>query len=118
MIVRPRPIAETGDTITYSRTDVDRLFEQLEDLEARAAYAAARGEERLPAEVVERICAGVSPVTVFREHRGLSAALLAEKSGIAVSYLAGIESGGRRASAKALSALAAVLEVSVEDLRS
>jgi transcriptional regulator with XRE-family HTH domain len=46
---------------------------------------------------------------VFREHRSLSAALLAEKSGIAVSYVAAIESGSRRASAKALSApLAAV----------
>ena len=31
MIVRPRPIAETGDTVTYRRTDVDRLFDQLED---------------------------------------------------------------------------------------
>ena len=118
MIVRPRPIAETGDTITYSRTDVDRLFEQLEDLEARAAYTATRAEETLPAEVVQRLCAGDNPVRVFREHRGLSVALLAEKSGLAGSYLAAIESGGRRASAKALSALAAVLEVSVEDLRS
>ena len=110
MIVRPRPIAETGDTVTYSRTDVDRLFEQLEDLEARAAYTATRAEEKLPA--------GDNPVRVFREHRSLSAALLAEKSGITVSYLAAIESGGRRASLKALSALAAVLGVSVEDLRS
>ena len=118
MIVRPRPIAETGDTVTYSRTDVDRLFEQLEDLEARATYTATRAEEKLPAEVVQRLCAGDNPVRVFREHRSLSAALLAEKSGITVSYLAAIESGGRRASLKALSALAAVLGVSVEDLRS
>jgi ribosome-binding protein aMBF1 (putative translation factor) len=118
MIVRPRPIAETGDTITYNRVDVDRLFEQLEDLEARAAYTATRVEERLPPEVVKRLCAGDNPVRVFREHRGLSPGRLAEKSGVAGSYLAAIESGGRRASAKALSALAAVLEVAVEDLRS
>ena len=117
MIVRPRPIAETGDTITYSRTDVERLFEQLEDLEARAAYIATRAEERFPAEVVEGLCAGENPVRIFREHRGLSPALLAEESGLAGSYLAAIESGSRRASAKALSALAAVLQVAVEDLR-
>ena len=118
MIVKPRPIAETGDTVTYSRNDVDRLFEQLEDLEARAAYRATRAEERLPAEVVERLCAGDHPVRVFREHRDLSVAQLAEKAGLDSSDLAAIESGGRRASSKALSALAAVLEVSVEDLRS
>jgi DNA-binding Xre family transcriptional regulator/mRNA-degrading endonuclease RelE of RelBE toxin-antitoxin system len=94
---------------------VSYLIDQ--DLEARAAYAATRAEEKLPAQVVERLCAGESPVRVFREHRALSLAQLAEKSGIAVSYLAAIESGGRRASAKALAALAAVLEVSVEDLR-
>ena len=117
MIVRPRPIAETGDTITYSRTDVDRLFEQLEDLEAHAAYTATRAEERLPAEVVERLSAGDSPVKVFREYRGLSAAQLAEKSGLNGSYLAAIESGSKRASVKALCAIAGVLEVSVDDLR-
>jgi ribosome-binding protein aMBF1 (putative translation factor) len=117
MIVRPRPVSETGDTITYSRTDVDRLFEELEDLEARAAFATSRAEERLPADIVERLCTGDHPVRVFREHRGLSAAQLAEKAGLELAVLAEIEQG-RRASAKALSALATVLEVSVEDLRS
>ena len=98
MIVRPRPIAETGDTVTYSRTDVDRLFEQLEDLEASTAYTATRAEEKLPAEVVERLCAGDSPVRVFREYRGLSVAELAEKVGLSSARLATIESGSRRAS--------------------
>lgn len=116
MIVRPRPIAETGDTITYSRTDVDRLFEQLEDFEARAAYTATRAEERLPTDVVERLCAGDSPVKVFREHRGLSVAQVAEKSGLNGSYLTAIESGSRHPSAKALHALATVLKVEVGDL--
>lgn len=116
MIARPRPIDETSDTVTYSRADVDRLFDQLEDLEARAAYAATRGEEKLPSEVVERLCAGDSPVRVFREYRGLSAVRLAEEAGLSGSHLAGIESGKRRASAKALGALAAALDVAVDDL--
>jgi DNA-binding Xre family transcriptional regulator len=116
MNVRPRPIAETGDTVTYSRTDVDRLFEQLEDLEASATYAATRAEEKLPAEVVERLCAGDSPVKVFREHRGLSLAELAEKAGLSSARLATIESSRRRASTKALRAIAAALEVTADDL--
>jgi DNA-binding XRE family transcriptional regulator len=116
MIARPRPVAETGDTITYSRADVNRLFEQLEDLEARAAYAATRTEETLPADVVRRLCAGDNPVKVFREYRGLSEAQLAEQAGLSRGHLAAIESDRRRASAKALGALAAALEVSVDDL--
>jgi DNA-binding XRE family transcriptional regulator len=116
MILRPRPIAETGDTVTYSRTDVNRLFEQLEDLEARAAYSATRAEEKLPAEVVKRLCAGDSPVRVFREHRGLSASQLAEKAGLSSPRLAAIESGRRRAPTKTLCAIATALEVAVDDL--
>ena len=95
---------------------MDRLFEQLEDLEARAAYTATRAEERLPAEVVKRLCAGDSPVTVFREHRGLSAAQLAERAGLSSPRLAAIESGRRRAPTKALCAIAVALEVAVDDL--
>lgn len=116
MIARPRPVAQTGDTVTYSRADVDRLFEQLEDLEARAAHAATRAEEALPSDVVERLCAGDSPVRVFREHRGLSKARLAEQAGLSSAHLAAIESGSRRPSGRSLLALASVLEVGVDDL--
>ena len=116
MIARPRPVAETDDTVTYSRADVDRLFEQLEDLEARAAFAATRAEEVLPPEVVQRLCEGDSPVKVFREYRGFPKGRLAKQAGISSTRLAEIESGSRRPSSKALLALAAALEVGVDDL--
>jgi DNA-binding XRE family transcriptional regulator len=116
MIPRPQPVAETAETITYAKADVDQLFEALEDLESRAAFAATRDEERLPAEVVRRLCAGDSPVVVFREHRGLSAAELAAQAGFSRSYLSEIERGRKPGSATALAALAAALDVTVDDL--
>lgn len=116
MIARPQPVAETAETITYAKADVDQLFETLEDLEARAAFATTRAEEKLPAEVVRRLCAGDSPVKVFREHRGLSAAELAARAGLSRSYLSEIERGRKSGSAIALAALAAALEVTVDDL--
>jgi DNA-binding XRE family transcriptional regulator len=116
MIVRPRPIAQTGDTVTYSRRELDRFFEQLEDLEALAAYAATRDEENLPAEVVQRLCSGESAVRVFREHRGLSLSELAVRTGLSSQHLVALETGGKRASAKAVRAVAAALGVTVDDL--
>ena len=116
MIAKPEPIAETSDTVTYARADVDRLFDALEDLEARAAFSATRDEERLPANVVGRLCAGENPVKVFREHRGLTAAALAEAAELSRSYLSGIETGRKPGSTKALRALAGALEVSLDDL--
>jgi DNA-binding XRE family transcriptional regulator len=116
MIVRPRPIDETSDTITFTRADVDRLFEQLEDLEARAAYTATREEEKLPAQIVRRLCAGESPVRVIREYRGLTMAELTQKAGLSLAHLSAIESGTRPPSAKSLAALATALDVSVDDL--
>jgi hypothetical protein len=116
MIARPEPIAETSDTITFSRVDVERLFDALDDLETRAAFLATRDEERLPAEVVQRLCAGENPVKVLREHRGHSVAALAAAAHLSRSYLSEIEAGRKPGSAKALRALAGALEVSLDDL--
>jgi ribosome-binding protein aMBF1 (putative translation factor) len=116
MIARPRPIAETSETVTYVKADIDQLFERLEELEARAAYVATRGEEKLPAAVVQRLCRGESPIRVFREHRGLSTAELAARAGLSQSDLNKIEGGERAGPPDALSSLAAALDVTVADL--
>jgi hypothetical protein len=44
---------------------------------------AAGEEELIPSEMVMRMVAGDSPVRVWREHRGLTMAALAERAGIA-----------------------------------
>ncbi len=41
-----RPIAQTGDTVTLSRADYERLLEALEDAEDIAALEAAAAREQ------------------------------------------------------------------------
>ncbi|ANB02141.1 helix-turn-helix domain-containing protein [Ectothiorhodospira sp. BSL-9] len=96
------------------------LAEGMEDV--RAADEAMREleegrDELVPAEIVSRLVNGdVHPLRVWREHRGLSQAALAEQAGIGKSYLSQIEAGKRIGSAKVLRALARALVVDVEDL--
>ena len=77
MIVRLRPIAETSDTVTFARSDVEAFIDALDEKEALRAHRATRTGEKLPADVVRRLATGEHPVRVCREHRGLSAAALA-----------------------------------------
>lgn len=116
MMRKPTPIREDRDTITFARGDVAALFEAMEDAEARAAHAATREEEKLPAEAVRRLCTGESPIRVFRELRKLTGAGLARQAGISPSYLSEIEAARKPGSAAALRALAQALSVDVEDL--
>jgi hypothetical protein len=116
MIRMPEPVAETDDAITFRKRDVTRLADAIEDLEARAAFAATRGEEALPAGIVRRLCAGESPVRVFRQHRGLRAVDLARRAGIGASYLSEIEAGRKPGSIRALRGLAEALAVELDDL--
>lgn len=116
MIRMPEPLSETVEALTFRRSDVERLADAIEALEARAAFAATRGEETLPAAIVRRLAAGDIPVRVLREHRGLSAGELARRAGISASYLSEIETGRKPGSAQALRRLAEALDVQIEDL--
>lgn len=72
------------------------LAEDAKDAEAlhRAAKRYASGkEEAVPADVVDRLLAGESPVRVWREHRGLTAALLAEMIGGTPAHISKLETG-------------------------
>jgi transcriptional regulator with XRE-family HTH domain len=122
-----QPIAESEETVTLRRADFETLLDSLEDAVDIAAVQAQRGkEERLgkaPArrdyltrEHVRRLSDGECPVRVWREQRGLTQAQLARSAGISQSYLAEIEAGAKPGSAHALAAVAAVLEVPMEDL--
>jgi hypothetical protein len=116
MIRMPAPIREDHETVTFARSDLAALVEAIEEVEAVAAHAATRGEEKLPAAVARRLAAGESPVRVFRELRALTGAALAERSGISPSYLSEIETGRKPGSAAALRNLARALSVEIEDL--
>jgi DNA-binding XRE family transcriptional regulator len=78
--------------------------------------AKARNEETFPSEVVKRLVAGESPIRVFREYRGLTQEQLARSAKIARAYLAEIEAGRKPGSISVLRAIAAALELDLDDI--
>lgn len=74
------------------------------------------GEETVPDAVVARLLAGESPVKVWREHRELTQAALAQAAGLTQSMVAMIERNNRRGTTDTLAALARALGVELDDL--
>lgn len=115
-----RPIAETPDSVTLSRSDFEALAElvadaqDLADVEAVKARLAAGETETFPFEVAERILDGEHPVTVFREHRQFTLRGLAEAAGLAPSYLSEIENQRKPGSFDAMGRIAAALNVPLD----
>ncbi|MBI4458071.1 helix-turn-helix transcriptional regulator [Candidatus Uhrbacteria bacterium] len=70
----------------------------------------------LPIELADRILAGDSPVKIWRLHRGLTQAAVADAADLSQSYLAEIESRRKDGSVEALRALARALNVDAGDL--
>ncbi|ATQ42169.1 helix-turn-helix domain-containing protein [Caulobacter mirabilis] len=93
--------------------------EDAADLRAVHAFdaAMARGEEELlPAALVDRLLNGESPIKVWREHRNLTQAELADRAGISKAYLSQIEGGTRQGGVDILRTLAETLDVLIDDL--
>ena len=92
------------------------------------AFLAARGRKNLaayrrgeigatPAEVIEAtLIKGVNPVRAWRKYRKLTLVILADKIGIASSYLTQIELGQRRGSVDIYRRLAKVLGAELDEL--
>ena len=96
-------------------------LEDRADTAALAGFAErlARGDEdTIPAAVVDRLLAGEPPVRVWREHRGLTQAQLAEAAGVTQSMVAMIERVDRRGTVDTLTVIARSLKVELEDLAS
>jgi DNA-binding XRE family transcriptional regulator len=121
------PIAQTDDTVTLRRADFERMLEAIEDADDIAALRAAEAREKeigkeaaradlLPVALVLRLMAGEHPVRIWREQRGLSPRALAEKAGVARSYLVEIEGRRKPGSVAAYRRLAAALGVAIDDL--
>ena len=122
-----KPIAETAKTVTLSRAAHDALVANAEaaidrgalrafDQRVAAVGMAAVKADFLPAALLDRLLAGASPVTIWREHRGLSQRALATAAGISTSYLNEIEARRKPGSARALASIAAALRLRVEDV--
>ena len=92
------------------------LEDMLEDAAATVALHAARDQERVPIELVDRLLAGENPVKVWREHRGLSQRALAERAGLNFAYLSQIETGARCGTVATVKKLADALGLEAGDL--
>lgn len=115
-----RPIAETADTVTLSRTDYEALAElvidarDLADADVVKNRLAVGETEAFPFELAEQLLDGVHSATVFCEHRGLTARELAEAAGVASSYLSEIESGCQPGGLDAMAKIASALRVPLD----
>ena len=92
------------------------LVEAAELAEDIALIEAAAGDELWPAKVVDRLLDGDNPVRVYREHRKMTQAALAEAAGLHQTAISQIENGARGGTVDALSRLAKALSVDLEDL--
>ena len=120
-------LAETPETVTISRADLDALIDAAENAEDIAsvrtwnAYVAAVGRDAAiansyTAAEAKRLLAGESPVRIWREKRGLTQRALAAAAAIPAGYLSEIETGKKPGSVAAYRALAKTLAVPMEDL--
>lgn len=107
-----------NEMITITRAEYDRLREAAEDLADIEAYdrAIAAGGESIPAEYVNRMIDGESPVRVYRDMRGMTQSALAAASGVNRVQIADIEAGRKTGSVETLRKLAAALRVTIDDL--
>lgn len=112
--------ARSREIVILPRAKYDALLQRLEDLEdaveVREAEERGTSADALPSELVDRLIEGEHPLRIWREHRKLTLAQLAERSGVGLSYISEIEHGQKPGSAQALKALAAALGVDTDDL--
>jgi DNA-binding XRE family transcriptional regulator len=113
--LRAQTVGETEDADLVVITP-DDLDEMLEDAAATAAFHFTRDQEAIPAEVVDRLVSGESPVKVWREHRGLSQRVLATRAGLNFTYLSQIETGVRKGSVRTMKKLAEGLGLELDDV--
>lgn len=73
-------------------------------------------EELVPALVVDRLLDGEQPLVVWRQHRGLTQAELARRSGVNRVQIIDIEAGRKTGSVETLRKLASTLEIDIDDL--
>ena len=102
------------DTVTIPREEYDALRARIEDLDDILAAHAAMTGARLPYEFAIREIEGEHPVRVWRDYRKLTAAALAEMSGVSKAYLSEIETGKKPGSVEAYKAIAAALDVPLD----
>lgn len=105
--------------IAQSNTPAQEI-EELEYLNDLLTLQLARletaNDELIPASVVNRLSTGESPLRVWREHRKLEIAALAERARVPARAIAEIEGGRVEGPLRIFVALAEALSIDAEDL--
>jgi len=102
---------EDAELVALTPQHYEELIERAEDAAAVAAYHRTRDEEAFPAELLDQMLEGETPIRVWRRHRGMTQQELATKIGISKSHLSEVESGKGELSLKTLRAAARALDI-------
>ena len=92
------------------------LLQDIQDYDSAKAALERGDDELIPSEVVYAILDGENPIRVWREYRRMSQRETAEQAGISVPYLSQLETNRRKGSLDVLSAIAKVLQASLENI--
>lgn len=106
-------LSDPDDLVLTTRGDLEEL---IEDRLAEAAYHRTLGQETVPDEIVGRLIEGENPITVWREHRGMTLRALADAAGLDPGYLSQLEHGKRAGPVATIKKLATALRLDLDDL--
>jgi DNA-binding XRE family transcriptional regulator/PHD/YefM family antitoxin component YafN of YafNO toxin-antitoxin module len=113
---------ESGEElVVLSRRDYDAMRARLGDEEAEDAMSLRilkerEGDVAIPLSVWREIDEAPSPIGPLRKWRGLTQGQLAEAAGISQGYLSEIETGKKVGDVRTLRAIAAALNISLNDV--
>jgi len=102
--------------------EYERLLEAAESMDDVRDYDAVKkaltsgSEELVPSDVADQLLNGENPVRVWRKHRRLSVSQLAAACELTPAAVSQIENGKRSPSIQKLKAIAAALNVEVDDI--
>lgn len=108
------PLAEYKRMLAIIETKED--VQDIQDTKSVLARVKAGKVTLVPGEVVHAIIGGAHPVRAWRTHRGMTAAALAEKAGIARAYLTQIEGRKRKGAVDIVRAIAKALNIDIDSL--
>ena len=96
--------------------EIADLEDRLDAVTGMLARVESANQEMIPFRVVQRLSDGEAPLRVWREHRQLTIAQLAERAGVSTQIINEIEDGRLDGPLRVFVALARELGIDAEDL--
>ena len=96
--------------------EIERLEIQCDTLALHLARVETANSERIPSAIVNRLAAGESPTTVWREYRNLTVQQLADKAGTTPNEVTLVELGKLKPNMERMAPIAQALDIDLDDL--